>query len=242
MTAPDARSTDALDYCSSLIAAEDEDLALALSYCEAADRPRSLAIGAFLVELRRIPAAVREPPLGEIRLQWQREALDEALAGRPRAHPVSEALAMAGFSAADRTAAERLIDGRARLLYAPQFSSVDDLAGFIAEAEAPASRLFAGGEASEALERLAAAALLASFAPVLAPQLAKEAADRARGELAGAASAFAALSPRAAARCAFLALGPGHAARPDGRPWRAMKHLALLRAVASGRINARAIQ
>jgi phytoene/squalene synthetase len=239
MNAADARSTDALLYCSSLVAAEDEDVALALSYCDPADRPRALAVGAFMVELRRIPAAVSEPPLGEIRLQWQREALDEAIAGRPRAHPVSEALAAAGLGPADRSAAERLIDGRARLFYAPQFSSLDDLAGFLAEAEAPFVRLLGGAEASDQLERLAAAAALARFAPALASHLAAEAAARARAALAEAAPAFRALSPRAAGRCAFLALGPGHAARPDGRPWRAMKHLALLKAVASGRIAAK---
>jgi len=234
MTAHASTTAQALAYCSTLVAREDEDLHLALAYMDPADRPRALAVGAFMVELRQIPGAVSEPPLGEIRLQWRKDALAEAAEGRPGAHPVMRALASIGVTEADRARAETLIEARARLLYAPRFAGVDDIEAFLREAETPAIGLYAPGAP---LDALAAGYALARFAPALAPDLAAPAVARAGALFREGAEAFAALQPRAAARAAFLALGPGHAARPDGRPWRAMKHLALFAAVARGRIR-----
>ena len=48
------------------------------------------------MELARVADAVIEPLMGEVRLTWWREAIDELFAGRPpRRHPVVEALAEA---------------------------------------------------------------------------------------------------------------------------------------------------
>jgi phytoene synthase len=55
-----------------------------------------IALYAFNHELARVAETVREPLMGEIRLTWWREVLDEIFDNRPvRRHPVTEALALA---------------------------------------------------------------------------------------------------------------------------------------------------
>ena len=106
---------DGLGHCVEIIRAGDEDLFLSLGYALEADRARLAALFAFQIELRRIPVIVSEPPLGEIRLQWWREALGEIASGAaPRAHPVVSLLAASGaLDSETRELAERLIEARA---------------------------------------------------------------------------------------------------------------------------------
>ncbi len=238
MTQPDA-AEDPVAYCRAAIASADEDLSLSLNYAAPADRARLAALFAFAVELRRIPASVSEAPLGEIRLQWHREALDEIAAGkRPRAHPVIAALAASGAVAGARGLLETMIDARARLLYEPQFTALDDLRGFLAVAEAPLAALALGDSNEE--RRAAALALgqahaLARLAPSFAPSLARDAARAALDLHRTHAPALERLPSGAFGRIAFLALTRGHAARPQGEGWPVMKRLTLVRAVATGR-------
>jgi len=51
------------------------------------------AIAAFAAELARIPATVSEPMLGDMRLQWWRDALEAGRQGTRSGHPVADALA-----------------------------------------------------------------------------------------------------------------------------------------------------
>lgn len=235
-----ATTPEDLDYCRRAVAEGDEDYSLSLNYAIEADRARLAALYAFQIELRRIPAIVSEPPLGEIRLQWWREALDEIAAGAPaRAHPVVSLLAASGAVGGEmRDVAEGLIDARARLLYEPRFASLDDLREFLRGAEAPLARLALG--ASAACPAMAAASLaeayaLARFAPQLAPALANEASAAAAHLRAQTASGIIQLSPADAGRLAPLSLTRGYAARADGRRWPVMKRLAMFRAVLTGR-------
>lgn len=223
--------------CIKLIAQGDEDLFLSLRYALPADRPRLAALFAFQVELRRIPARVSEPPLGEMRLQWWREALDEIAAGGPvRGHPVVEAIARsAPFDGGRRAAAERLIDGRARLLYQPKMTSLADYLEFVKEAEAPLAALaLSSADAADRMADRAEAYALARFAPSLAPSIAAEACESARRLLG--ASAAAAQPSGVIGQVAFLSLAKGYASRPDGRAWPAGKRLALLKCVLTGRL------
>lgn len=239
MTPPDA-AVDPAAYCRAAVASADEDLSLSLNYAAPADRPRLAALFAFAVELRRIPASVREAPLGEIRLQWHREALDAIVAGeRPRAHPVIAALAVSGAVAGARGLLETMIDARARLLYEPQFTALDHLRRFLADAEAPLAELALGesrGEDRASVRALGEAHALARLAPSFAPALANAAARLALDLHAAHAPALAGLTPPAFGRIAYLALTRGHAARPQGGEWPVMKRLALVRAVARGRL------
>ncbi len=227
-------------YCTDLITRADEDFALSVRYALAADRARLLSLFAFLVELRRIPSLVSEPPLGEIRLQWWREALDEIVSGKsPRAHPVVEALATSGaVSKVAHAHMEEMIDARARLLYERDFPALDDLKAFLRGAEAPIVGLAAGDDhsfAREASLALGEAYALARFAPGLGPPLSDSAAVEGRRLYLDHANALRGLPPLVTGRLAFLALTRGHAARRDGRPWPVAKRLSLFRAVLTGR-------
>ncbi|HEY3812923.1 MAG TPA: squalene/phytoene synthase family protein [Caulobacteraceae bacterium] len=63
---------------------------------DAQARADVVALYAFDHALSRIAHAVTQPMLGDIRLAWWREAVEEAFAGKPpRAHPVVEALSAA---------------------------------------------------------------------------------------------------------------------------------------------------
>ena len=70
-------------------------------------RPHLFALIAFNVELARIAEQVSEPQLGEIRLQWWREALPRAMAGETIGHPVADAV---GRSASVRALSKHLLD------------------------------------------------------------------------------------------------------------------------------------
>jgi phytoene synthase len=82
-------------YIRDLVRSGDQDRYWSALLAPDAARPHLLALFAFNIELARIPEQVREPRLGEIRLQWWRDALAAALAGEPADHPVLRALAEA---------------------------------------------------------------------------------------------------------------------------------------------------
>jgi NADH dehydrogenase [ubiquinone] 1 alpha subcomplex assembly factor 6 len=82
-----------------------------------ADRRDALfALYAFNYEVARIREHVREPMLGQIRLQWWRDALDEIYAGKPpRRHEVATPLAEAiRTHRLSKTHFATLLDARAR--------------------------------------------------------------------------------------------------------------------------------
>jgi len=57
-----------------------------------------VALYAFNYELARVAGGVSNALMGEIRLAWWREAMEEVAAGqRPRKHPTVEAIAAAGY-------------------------------------------------------------------------------------------------------------------------------------------------
>ncbi len=99
--------------------AQDPDRWLATRFIADAERRADvMTLYAFDRELERARTAVSEPMLGEIRLAWWREAVDEAFAGQtPRAHPVVQALDLAiRRRAPDPARFETLIDARGREL------------------------------------------------------------------------------------------------------------------------------
>lgn len=68
----------------------DRYLAATLAPTEA--RHALVAIAAFAAELARIPATVSEPALGDIRLQWWRDVLEDGCRGGRSGHPVADAI------------------------------------------------------------------------------------------------------------------------------------------------------
>ena len=70
----------------------DPDRYFSALFAPAAKRPQLLALYAFNVEIARVADTVREPMMGEIRLEWWRETLAGARSGMPRNHDVARAL------------------------------------------------------------------------------------------------------------------------------------------------------
>ncbi|HEX3888821.1 MAG TPA: squalene/phytoene synthase family protein [Phenylobacterium sp.] len=88
-----------------------------------------VALYAFDNELARAPRVASNSLLGEVRLTWWREALDEIFEGRPvRQHPAAQALARAvGRRGLPRDLLETLIDARYRELDATPMAEAEAL-------------------------------------------------------------------------------------------------------------------
>lgn len=90
----------------------DRYLAALLAPAEASGALITLA--AFAGELARIPASVSEPLIGEIRLQWWRDAVDAAGRREKCGHPVADALStLMQTHGIDGLRLQRMIDARA---------------------------------------------------------------------------------------------------------------------------------
>jgi phytoene synthase len=75
-----------------LVRSADPDRYFASLFAPAAQRPYLFAFYAFYAELARVAENVREPMLGEIRLEWWRETVGAAAKGAPRNHDVARGL------------------------------------------------------------------------------------------------------------------------------------------------------
>ncbi len=94
-------------------------------------RKHLLALDAFSGEVARVRDAVSEPALGEIRLQWWRDALTSGDIG---GHPIATALIETVRTFALPLAAfEMLLDARSFDLYDDPMPSLSDLEGYAGE-------------------------------------------------------------------------------------------------------------
>ncbi len=75
-----------------IVRAGDKDLFLATLFCPPASQADLFALYAFQIEVSRIPRLVSEPQIGEIRLQWWRDAVETIAQGAPQDHPVLRGL------------------------------------------------------------------------------------------------------------------------------------------------------
>jgi phytoene synthase len=82
----------AWEHCRRLVAEHDKDRFWASLYAPADRRDGLYTLYAFDLEIAAVPARVREPMAGEIRLQWWREVLDGQRDEEAAAHPVAAAL------------------------------------------------------------------------------------------------------------------------------------------------------
>jgi phytoene synthase len=82
------------DYraCRTLLRAEDRDRYISVLFAPAAKRKHLFALYAFNAEIARVSEQVREPMMGELRLQWWRDAVDGHAAGDASRNPVAHAL------------------------------------------------------------------------------------------------------------------------------------------------------
>ena len=70
----------------------DPDRYFSALFAPAAARPHLMTLYAFNHEVARVAETVRQPMMGEIRLEWWRETLEGARSGAPRNHAVARAL------------------------------------------------------------------------------------------------------------------------------------------------------
>ncbi len=121
-----------LQQCRSLAHENERDRWLGSQLAPVHLRDHIAALLAYSGELARTRAAVSEPMLGQIRLQWWREAVDAAATGSVRAHPVAEALAP--LLATGRVTAAALIalaDAREADLNDDGFARRDDFFAYL---------------------------------------------------------------------------------------------------------------
>jgi len=118
----------------------DEDRWLAARFAPRDVRPKLGAVYALNYEIARTAWAVKNETLGDIRLAFWRDAIEEIHAGKtPRAHPALEAYAAAQPNDAMLTAWRTLIEAREKDLQPTPFASWPELQGYV---EATAGGIF----------------------------------------------------------------------------------------------------
>jgi 15-cis-phytoene synthase len=139
----------------------DEDRWLASRFAPAPARKRLVALYALNYEIARTAEAVTQEGIGDIRLAWWSQAIDEIYAGRkPRAHPALAAYAEAVREASlPRAPLDALIAARGKDLEAAPFATWADMDAYIDATAGNVLRLAAEVSAAGA----AAPAQLESF-------------------------------------------------------------------------------
>lgn len=156
--------------CAALVERGDPDRFAAVMAAPLAARARLFVLYAFNLEVARAPWVTKEPMIAEMRLQWWRDVVAEAGAGKPaRAHEVAGPLS-ALIREADLPVAvlDHLVEARRWDVYRDPFA---DLAAFDAYLEDTAGGLMwlagrtlgAGPGAERGLRGLGWAAGLAAF-------------------------------------------------------------------------------
>ena len=147
-----------------LLAKNDPDRRLAALFAPADIRGRLFALYAFYQEIAKIPDAVSEPVIGEMRLQWARDAVADLFADPPkvRRHDIYEALSelREAPGAPRRETLETMVEARAADLGEGPFPTTADRRDYVdktavalmqAAARLAKPDLETGGEAGAAL-------------------------------------------------------------------------------------------
>ena len=79
---------EAISDCAALVRRVDYDRYLTALFAPPPARERLFALYAFNHEIAKVRETVSEPMIGQIRLQWWREAIGGIHAGTPRKHMV----------------------------------------------------------------------------------------------------------------------------------------------------------
>jgi phytoene synthase len=156
---------DEIRYCEDIARRFDRERWLCTLFAPEAARPTLLALVAFGTELGRVREQAREPHMALVRLQWWRDALVEAKAGAPRAHPVCRALvAPLARDPALEALLGAMVDAREKDIEEWPFADLGELAayaerssGSLAEAMLRAAAPAAEAEALAAARRIGGA-------------------------------------------------------------------------------------
>ena len=121
---------DDYDHAAEIVRNDDRDRYLADLFAPEPARKHLLALHAFNVEISRLRDVVREPGLGEIRLQFWRDAIH----GDGACHPVGRALvATIEAFGLPRETFDAIIEARRFDLYNDPMPSLNDLEGYAGE-------------------------------------------------------------------------------------------------------------
>lgn len=122
------------EYCEQLVREADPDRYWASLFAPADKRPHLFALYAFSFEIARVRESVREALMGEIRLQWWRDALQGEARGDVRANPVAAALddTIVKFRLPRQSLVD-VIEARIFDLYEDPMPSLNDLEGYCGE-------------------------------------------------------------------------------------------------------------
>lgn len=167
------------DYriCKALAREGDRDRYVAALFAPAGKRRHLFALVAFNTEIARIRDLVSEPMLGEVRLQWWRDAIEGGASGDASGSPVANALAdTIRRCELPRALLRESVDARAFDLYSDPMATLPQLETYLDSTSGSLVRLAAeilGGEetpeiaggAAHAGRAYGIASLLGSFAP-----------------------------------------------------------------------------
>lgn len=148
----DLRPDQSLMDCLDNVRRMDHDRYLTALLAPDAARGKLIALYAFNAEIARVREMVSEPMLGQIRLQWWREAVEGIAAGEVRGHEAAVALNEAFGADINVAGLTALIDARERDLDDEPFADMAALREYCART-------------SSGLMRLAALALSPTDAP-----------------------------------------------------------------------------
>lgn len=137
-------ASESLHACLENVRRLDHDRFLTLIFAPAPKRARLIALYAFNAEIARVREAVSEPMLGQIRLQWWREAIEAIGRGEAAGHEAAIALGES-FTAAELHGEKlvALIDARERDLDDEPFVDMNALEAY-ADATSATLMLLAG--------------------------------------------------------------------------------------------------
>jgi phytoene synthase len=143
----------AFTHCEAIVREGDPDRYWATLFAPADRRPYLHALYAFNFEIGRVRESVQEPLVGEIRLQWWRDALQGEMRGDVRSNPVAAALddTIVRFRLPRQPFVD-LIDARIFDLYSDPMLNLNDLEGYC-------------GETASVLVRLASVVLMDGHEP-----------------------------------------------------------------------------
>ncbi|WP_112664226.1 phytoene/squalene synthase family protein [Microvirga flavescens] len=142
--------TFAYAHCEALVKEGDPDRYWATLFSPADKRRHLFALYAFSFEIARVRDSITEALVGEMRLQWWRDALQGEARGEVRANPVAAALddTIVTFRLPRQPLVD-LIEARVFDLYEDPMPSLNDLEGYCGETSSSlfrlASIILAGG-------------------------------------------------------------------------------------------------
>lgn len=136
---PRANPRANLSACGHLVRQHDSDHFFSALLLPASQRERAFTLLAFNQEIARVRSVVSEPILGQMRLQWWREAIEAVQAGKPA--PAHETAAPLGALLKDEPQLAplllELLEARERDLDDAPFTGIEELEAYARASSAP---------------------------------------------------------------------------------------------------------